>query len=158
DSVTGAPLFALAGHGGTVRYLAFSGDGQALGVGSVLERPAGKSQTEVKRWDLSTRKEVHTLRRDVEAPPPVLFAGNGDGVLLPEENGLWTVWDTRTGAKKSRPAGWAGEEAVSVYSADGRFFATADPPERATLLGQATTEIKVRDAVGGQVVVTCLGQ
>jgi WD40 repeat protein len=130
EAGTGTPLFTLAGHEGTVRYLAFTADHKALAVGSVLDRPGGKFRIEVKLWDLLSRKQIHTLRRDVEAPPPALFVGNGNGVLLPEDKGHWTVWDTRTGVKKPRPPRWVDEEVVSVYSPDGRYFATVDPPER----------------------------
>src|SRR5262249_7303523 len=65
--------------------------------------------------------------------------------------------DTRSGVKKPRPPFWFGKEAVSVYSPDGRSFATLDPPVKAEGPFRPSGFIVVRDSASGKGLVTCIG-
>lgn len=117
DARSGKMLFKLDGHEGITLFLAFSSDGRRLAS-------AGSDKT-VRVWDLSTRKEVSTLRTPdiVEyisfSPEGQLLASGGDDRTI-------RLWDIQKGKEVAVLRGHESALSSFAFSTDGRRLSSAD--------------------------------
>ena len=110
-------LFALKGHAGPVRSVAFSPDGQRLASGS-------DDQT-VKIWDTATGKELFALKGHAGAVNSVAFSPDGQRLASGSSDKTVKIWDSATGKELFALKGHAGGVPSVAFSPDGQRLASA---------------------------------
>jgi WD40 repeat protein len=85
NAVTGARQSPPLGHGGTVRYAAFSRDGRRLLTVS--------DDRAVRVWDTATGEVLAPPLRHERAVERAFFRDNGDRVCVVQEGGVVWTWD-----------------------------------------------------------------
>ena len=102
DSATGEELFALEGHAGVVRDVAFSPDGQRLASGSI-------DQT-VRIWDSATGRELFTLKGRAGPVDGVAFSPDGQRLASANGDGSIHLWETASVSRQlqhlAQPINW----------------------------------------------------
>ncbi len=135
-------LFALYGHEGPVRCVAYSPDGRLLATGS--------DDRTARLWDARTGRQLLALLHP-DAVVGLDFSPDG-GRLATLAKGVVRVRDTATGRElftlgggKGRPAAWV------AFNPDGRTLATGHLAGAVVALpGAPVGEVRLWDAVTGQ--------
>lgn len=104
--------------------LGFSADGTSLLLGTV----GGQSHV----WDLSTKKELPTLKKHVGAVTGIHVLPDRKTVVTTGADGLIRRWDRATGQENGEVAGYAGR-VHAAFAPDGRFAAVGDGRGRVEL-------------------------
>jgi WD40 repeat protein len=143
DARSGAELFAMTGHSGPVRSIAYSPRGQYLAS-------AGDDGM-AKLWDTNTGKLVRTIAaRDSSITSLGAIGFSPDGKLLAgalTEAATVRVWDTATGRQVRELRGHTGNVTRLAFSPDGGRLATASEDRM----------VKVWDLATGRELLTLVG-
>jgi WD40 repeat protein len=149
DMTTGRHAFSLAGHTTPINSLAFSPDGRYLASASEGVVRQGQSfPGEMKVWDLTARKEVHTFKDPPDWPPCVAFSPDGQRLAWGSNSGTVKVRELATGQETLAVGGIPDGPATGVaFSPDGERLAVAS----------ANWIVKVWDATSGKELFTLKG-
>ena len=140
-------LFTLEGHAqGNFFRVSFSHDGKRLVslANDFAQAPLGLG-SEIKVWDLTTRKAIVSL----EIPYTLSLAISPDGNLVaagPFDSSVVRLWDTTTG-----------RELPSLKDAGVCAYAMAFSPEGKRLATSGMNDVKIWDVATGKILVTCQG-
>ncbi|MGB0683677.1 MAG: c-type cytochrome [Magnetovibrionaceae bacterium] len=122
----------FVGHGGMVRAVALSPDGQSLLTASF--------DYTMKRWNFQTQEE--TAEFDVHEGPvnDVAFSPDGKQALSVSDDGTAILWDMATNAQLFRMTGHAHKVMSAAFSSDGKLAATGSWDRTARIWDTATGE------------------
>ncbi|GKT52382.1 vegetative incompatibility protein HET-E-1 [Colletotrichum spaethianum] len=134
-----ACLQTLEGHGGSVRSVAFSGDGTQLASASYDET--------VKVWDAATGQCLRTLEGHSHGVSSVAFSGDGTQLASASDDRTVKVWDAATGQCLRTLEGHGNAVRSVAFSGDGTQLASAS----------YNKTVKVWDAATGQCLWTLKG-
>jgi WD40 repeat protein/serine/threonine protein kinase len=114
DGGSGAKLFELTGHTGTITSVDFSPDSRLLATGSL--------DSTVRLWDLTSRRFIRKQRGHHEQVNALRFSGDGTFLVSSSLDGAVLRW----AVKPAAAAATRDEEEVLCWlSADGEEIATA---------------------------------
>ena len=117
-------------HGGALKSLAWSPDGQTLAVGS------GGLDFAVRLWDVATGKEIRAFEKQQTGFFQVAFSPDGSLVASVDRRGGLYLWDALTA--KVRNVRKLSEQATVSFASNGKSFITIDEKGQACLLETAT--------------------
>jgi WD40 repeat protein len=164
DAQTGMPQFALKGIKGRVNGVAFSKDGKLIATGGV-GLPGEQWPGAATVWDARTGAPLFELQGLKEPVKSVAFSPDGARILTAAEymrrgGTELKLWDAKTGTVlldltgKEASGVYPGERGGSVaFGPDGRRFVAGGMHN----LRSGTSEVKVRDARTGTVLVELKG-
>ena len=109
----------LGEHRYAVRCLAFAPDGKTLATGDGYPGAPG----EIKLWDVSTGRELTTLRGSPNGFYTVAFAPNGQTLAGVSFDQVLTLWDVATGRELARVPVSVPSFLHTVLAPDGRTLA-----------------------------------
>lgn len=103
DAVTGEEALVLRGHAGYLHDVAFSPNGQRLAVATgCLDAQKKLLPGEVKIWDITTKKELLTLKGCSGSVTSVVFHPDGTRLATGVTDGTVRIWDATTGSEVQR--------------------------------------------------------
>lgn len=150
---TGKELKTFKGHPGDVRSVVFSPDGKYVLSGSAF-RPleAGSSVPEnheetIKLWEVSTGREVRTLRGHSEVVNSIVFSPDGRYALSGGTDETIKLWEISTGREIRTLRGHSSAVYSLAISPDGRYAITANDDKTAKLW-EISTGREVRELRG----------
>jgi WD40 repeat protein len=132
-------LRTLHGHGGAVRSVAFSPDGQRIVTGSL----DGTAKT----WEAASGKELVTFKGHRGGIWSVAFAPDGQRIATGSEDATVKVWDSTSGKELLTFKGHHSKVNSVVFAPDGQRIAS----------GSADQTAKVWDAASGNELLTLRG-
>jgi WD40 repeat protein len=147
ETMTATPLRDFPGYFFQLRLgnVAFSPDGRFLASGS--------EEDTVRVWDVTTGREVHTLRGHTEPVYSVAFSADARSLASKGWDNRILVWDLATGRMAFPPLGRGDLDSSGAWSMalspDGRRLAQGG--------GHRNGEITLYDALTGQTALTLHG-
>ena len=109
-------VFPQLGHSNVVHTVAFAPAGHTLAS-------AGEDGT-AKLWDLSTQRELRTLKRDTNAIDALAYSPDGALLATAGSDGTVVVWELATGRELHALKGHTAPVRAVAFSADGHTLAS----------------------------------
>jgi WD40 repeat protein/serine/threonine protein kinase len=165
DVSSAQEIYTLSGHSNGVWDVAFSPNGKrlasasgTLGIDNVLHLRGG-TPGEVKIWDLSTQKEIHTLRGHKFCVWSLVFSPDGkrlataSGAYSAKEPGEVKLWDVDSGKDLLTIKGH--DECVFsvAFSPDGKRLVSSDGSSGS----KSPLSVKVWDSETGEKLLSLSG-